>query len=217
MAVFPNNSQRHAIFGHSGSGKTQAGLWALQKRDYEKHPWIIFDFKRDENIARIPGIKEISINANVPKHAGLYVVRPLPELDDNAVNNIMRGIWAREKIGVFVDEGYMIPRLNTAYKALLTQGRSKKIPMITLSQSPAWISPWIGRESEFIQVFRLNTPADQKRMAEWIPGVNAEDLPQYHSYYFDVLKRDLILLRPVPTMDEILERFADKQPKPRFF
>ena len=214
---FPDDTQRHAIVGRTGSGKTQAALWALQKRSYTAMPWIIIDYKGDSGIAKIPGLKEINVNRAPPKHAGLYVVRPFPDVDDEALDNMMWKIWANGKTGVFLDEGYMISRYNKAYRALLTQGRSKRIPIITLSQSPAWISPFIFRESEFIQMFHLQTPADKQRMGEFIPGADPSALDKYHSYYFNVLDYELTHLSPVPKLGEILDRFDQKRPPKRWF
>jgi len=211
MPAFPNNTQRHAIFGRTGSGKTVAGLWALQRRNYDKSPWIIIDFKGDATIAQIPGLEEISVKSKPPKKPGLYVVRPLPGVDDDALDIMLWKIWENGKTGVFVDEGYMIPRLNKAYMSLLTQGRSKRIPIITLSQRPAWISPWILSESEFIQVFRLTTKADHERVAQFMPGADVNTLNEYHSWYYNILKSELILLAPVPRENEILDRFDAKR------
>ena len=41
-------------------------------------------------------------------------------------------IWKRGGIGVYVDEGYMVGNNNPAFRAILTQGRSKEIPAIVL-------------------------------------------------------------------------------------
>jgi hypothetical protein len=208
---FPDDTQRHAIVGRTGSGKTQAALWALQKRGYTVMPWIIIDYKGDPGIAKIPGLQEIGIHGKPPKHAGLYVVRPLPDIDDETVDVFMMKIWSQENTGVYLDEGYMIGRFNKAYRVLLTQGRSKHIPIITLSQSPAWISPFIFRECEFIQSFHLQTPADRQRIGEFIPGADVQQLKKYHSYYWNVLDFELTHLKPVPKLSEILNRFDDKR------
>lgn len=211
---FPADTDRHSIFGMTGSGKTVFALWCLSRRSYPTMPWIIIDFKCDENIAAIPGLKEISITAKPPKHPGLYVVRPMPH-EEEEVDAFLWRIWERGRTGVYIDEGYMIGRFNKALRAILTQGRSKRIPVITLSQRPAWISPFILSESEFISTFFLHTKADVDRVREWVPGVR--EMPRdFCSYYWSVKDRELQYLAPVPPMAEILNRFDLRRPRRRF-
>lgn len=218
----PDDTQRLAIVGRTGSGKTIAALWHLSKRNFAGHrdsvPWIIIDYKGDENIAKIPGLQELAVTDKPPKRAGIYVIRPFPESDDENVHRFLMRVWENGNTGIYLDEGYMIGRFNTAYRAILTQGRSKHIPVITLSQAPAWVSPFIFRESEFVQSFHLQTPADVKRMSEFIPGADIPGLVQhkYHSYYWNVQEYELTFLKPVPKADEILDRFDDRMTRTRY-
>lgn len=214
MARFPTDEERHAIFGMTGSGKTVAALWFLSRRSYTAMPWIIVDFKGDDKIEQIPGLTEISVTSNPPKRPGLYVVRPLPH-EEEELDALLWKIWQRGRTGLYIDEGYMIGRFNKAYRAILTQGRSKRIPVMTLSQRPAWISPFILSESEFISTFFLHTKADVDRVKEWMPGIR--DMPTDHrSYYWDVKARALTQLEPVPPLAEILDRFDRRRAKRRF-
>src|SRR3954451_4389045 len=103
----PNDHQRLTMYGQTGSGKTVAALWHLAHRSFLRRPWLIFDFKGDEHIGQIPYAHEIKVG-EVPKKAGLYITRPVPEHDDEEVEQTMWGIWKQEKTGVFVDEGYMV-------------------------------------------------------------------------------------------------------------
>ena len=41
--------------------------------------------------------------------------------------------------------------------------------MITLSQRPVWLDPFILSEAEYYQVFRLNHKNDRKKVEEFIP------------------------------------------------
>ena len=208
---FPNDTQRHAIYGKTGSGKTIAGLWALEKRDFVSRRWEILDFKRDLSIAAIPRLEELDISEPVGKHSGLYVRRPQPG-SDLEIEEYLRRVWDRGNVGLFVDEGYEIPRLSKAWRSVLTQGRSLRIPVIALSQRPAWLSPFFMSEMDFHQVFFLQTPADLDKIAEWVPGCGP--LRQdFHSYYYDVGKNDLTYLAPVPGEDEIMNRFDLKMPR----
>jgi len=207
----PNDTQRHAIYGKTGSGKTVAGLWALEKRSWDRMPWIIVDFKRDPTIARIPRLEEVDIDSKPPKQAGLYVVRPLPQSSDE-VDDYLWKVWKRGRTGMMFDEGYMVGRFSKPFNAILTQGRSLRLPVITLSQRPSWLSPFLMSEADFHQVFYLQRPSDLKIIREWMP-ITRELRPDYTSHYYDVSRNKLTYLKPVPEEDEILNRFDLHMPR----
>lgn len=214
-----NDTQRSFKCGKTGSGKTYAGIWELSLRSYDSIPWIVYDFKGDELIAQIPKAQEIGLN-EVPKKPGVYIVRPVPETnDDELVTEQMWKIWAQENTGIYIDEGYMISPRNKAYRAILTQGRSKHIPVITLSQRPVWLpTRFVISESDFFQVFFLNDSEDVKTVQRFVHGnLNVRELLQYYSYYYDVADDDFCVLRPVPDKGIILDTFALRlAPKRKF-
>lgn len=211
----PNNSQRLAVVGRTGSGKTQAALWHLSNRNFDVRPWVIYDFKMDDHIEKLDA-EEIDLEF-VPKKPGLYVVHPHPSQQEE-VNEHLWKIWAKERIGIFADEGYMIPNpvKNNAFQACLTQGRSKQIPMIILSQRPVWLSRFVFSESDFFQIFQLNDLDDEKTVQRYIrEKISTNSLPDYHSYYYDVSNRSLTGFSPVPDeatiIDSINSRLAPRR------
>jgi hypothetical protein len=204
----PDESNRLAIVGATGSGKTQAALWHLSMRDFDQRPWLIYNFKTDKAIDGIPYSQSIQLD-EVPVRPGIYIAHPHPDQTEE-VENQMWSVWEKEGIGVYVDEGYMVGRQNPAFRALLTQGRSREIPMITLSQRPVWLDPFILSESEFYQVFRLNHKRDRKKVEEFIPADLEARLPDYHSYYYDVGANKITILKPVPDIRKIHETFAKR-------
>lgn len=212
----PTDSQRISIYGKTGSGKTVGGLWQLEKRSWLRMPWTVIDFKGDPIIGRIPRLDELGIEDKPPRHAGLYAIRPLPDQDDDALEQYMWRVWEKGRHGLFVDEAFMIPRFSKAWKALLTQGRAKTIPIIALSQRPSWLSPFQMSESDFHQVFHLQRPSDQLALKEWVPGLRPHILPRdrFCSYWYDDSAGTLQKLAPVPDEDEILNRFDLKMPRP---
>jgi hypothetical protein len=214
----PNNSQRLSIYGATGSGKTQAALWHFSQRDFDKRPWIVYDFKGDESISLIPNAYELPVNSPIPTKPGIFIVHPAPD-EAESVDAQMKEIWAKQDIGVYVDEGYMLQKNGAGMNRLLTQGRSRRIPMINLSQRPVWINRFILSESDFHQVFRLQHRGDVDAVQEFIPTKifgsrrEPERLPDFHSYYYDVGKNTMHTLQPVPSIDEILDHFYSRTAK----
>jgi hypothetical protein len=208
----PDDTQRISIIGRTGSGKTVAGVWHLSESSFTTQPWIVYDFKRDSllgQIADLEGAEHIEVET-VPQRPGIYFVHPHPDQTEEVQDQMWR-IWAQENTGVFVDEGYMVcgpANSNTAFRSLLTQGRSKHIPMIILSQRPVWMDRFVFSESDFYQVFALNHSGDRKKVMEYIPANLNRTLPRYHSYYHDVAENETVVLKPVPTSDDILEVFG---------
>lgn len=202
---FPGDEDRHSIVGATGSGKTVSAVWNLSHRNFHTMPWMIYNFKADKNIDGIPHAAHIGVD-EVPVRPGVYIVSPSPN-DSESVEQQMWSIWQRGGIGVYVDEGYMIKKNNSAFRALLTQGRSRQIPMMILSQRPVWLDPFVFSESDYYQIFRLQRLKDTKHVEDFIPGNIRHRLPQYHSYYYDVGSNELVVLRPVPPMEEIYKTF----------
>ena len=208
---FPGDGNRHAIIGATGSGKTMFGMWSLSRRSFDVMPWVIFDYKRDELIEAVDPI-ELEPQELPPKKPGLYVVRPIPKISDDAIEAALWRIHARGNCGLYFDEGYMIPDRG-AFQAILTQGRSLKIPCITLTQRPVYLSRFVFTESEYFTLFRLTDRSDRKRVSEFIPVNPNYTLPQFSSYYFDVGQNALTRFSPVPGAESIVERFAARLPR----
>lgn len=210
----PDDTQRHAIYGMTGSGKTTFALWQLSRRSYDRMPWIIVDFKRDPIIGQIPRLEEIDIDGKPPRSRGLYVVRPGPEdVDDGIVTQWFYKVWEAERIGLLIDESYMIKRYDQGLRAILTQGRSKRIPVIMLSQKPSWVSPFIHSESEFKSVFYLQMPEDIERVKEWLPprrDIDPGTLAPHHSYWYCVPTREFASFGPCPNEDAVLDMFDNR-------
>ena len=220
--TFPNDTNRHVIIGQTGSGKTYFGLWCLSQRSYDRMPWVIIDSKRDDLIEDIPRLEEISIARKPPTARGLYVARPsVADFENGTVTGFLYDMWRQENIGLFIDEGYSFDRHDPALKTVLTQGRSKHVPMIALSQKPSWTSPFLFSESEFKSIFYLDMPNDLDRVKEWMPArtpdpltggpIDPYALPDHHQYWRH--KRLVARLGPCEPMDLILERFERRRPR----
>lgn len=211
MTQFPDDTQRIAIVGPTGSGKTQAAVWHLARRRFDQMPWVIVDYKMDPLVNDIEGARDIDLHENFTK-PGLYRVHPHPD-DLDGVQDLLRKIWSQERTGLYVDEGYMIcppGRPNRPFRSLLTQGRSKEIPMMVLSQRPVWMDRFVYSESEFFQVFNLRDDRDKASVRSFVPVDLDADLPDYHSYYYYVKDKRPVVMKPVPDREIILQMFADR-------
>lgn len=217
---FPNDTQRHSIMGQTGSGKTVFGMWCLSQRSYDRMPWIIIDVKRDDLIERIPRLTEIDARDKPPKRRGLYVVRPdVLDFENGVMTQFLYKIWENENTGLFIDEGYAFKARDPGLRTVLTQGRSKHVPVISLSQKPSWVSPFLFSESEFKSVFYLDMPNDIERVTEWMPRmlggrrVDPSTLPPHTSYWRSGPYREFALLGQCPPPDDILTTFDERMPR----
>lgn len=220
----PKNDQRVTVIGRTGSGKTVFGAWLLSISDFMRIPRVIVDYKGDELLGSIERIEEIGLD-EIPAHGGLYIVRP--HLDESdAVEEWLRAIWQRERVGLYFDEAYMLP--NSGYNhrqgalaLIMTQGRSKKIPVISLIQRPSQINLFVLSEADYYAVFHLNRRADKKKvedMADTLDDTSISALPQYHSLWYDVPRDRRFMMLPAPHPDEIAERIDEQlRPKRKFF
>jgi DNA helicase HerA-like ATPase len=217
MMRMPNDTERHAIYGQTGSGKTVFALWCLSHRSWPRMPWTIIDAKHDPTIRDIPRLEEIRVDQKPPKRAGLYVVRPeIADFDDGIVTEYLYNVWRQEHHGVFLDEAYMFPRNDRGLRTLLTQGRSKRTPMICLSQRPCEISSFIHSESEYKSVFYLDLPADIDRVRSYFPEYDPDSLPKHGSFWRSTPERQVMMLAPCPPEAEIMDTFDSKIVHRRF-
>lgn len=205
----PDNTQRMTVIGRTGTGKSVLGFWALSKADFDSQPWVIVDYKNEELINSVDRIKEIGLN-EVPKHGGLYKVHPHPT-DEEGIDRWFWKAWERENCGILIDEGTMVPKESAGLRACLTQGRSKHVPIITLSQRPVWLSRYVFTQADFHAVFHLNDVKDEQAIGSFMPrGILSERLPEYHSRFYDVAQDQVVTLTPVPSPDEIAQVIHDR-------
>jgi len=226
MARLPNNTHRTTVIGKTGSGKTQFSAWLLSTQNFDRQPWIMVDYKHDELLNSIHRVKEIGLGEKLPtlKQPGLYKVHPLPGDDDEAVERWLRKVWLQENVGLFFDEGTLVPGNQAAarggaFQAILMQGRSKRIPTINVSQRPSGVSRGCFSEADFFAVFYLNTDGDIKRINEFLPSTAMKGLRQdYNCRWYDVGRNELTYFTPAPSADKIREAISSKlAPRRRFW
>lgn len=213
----PRIDHRTLILGSNGSGKTTMGAWILSLSPFHKMPWVMIDYKRDELLGGIDRSVEIGLN-DLPKHPGLYHLKPNPVIDDDAIERWLLRVWKHRNIGLYVDEALRIPD-KAAFEIIQTQGRALSIPVISLSQRPVFLSRWAFSEANHVAVFRLTDMRDRKKVAEYIPAIEPKyRLPEYHSIWYDVNRDRKFTMKPVPSPDEILDTFYQRlEPKRRTY
>lgn len=213
MAVkFPGAEDHVAVIGRNGSGKTVGGMWLLSGRDFNVQPILIINSKGDsliDEISEIKGVHTIGIN-DTPGDRGIFIVNPLPS-EGEELNQLFRRCWEKENVTIFIDEGYSIQN-DEWFNACLTQGRSKHVNMIVLSQRPAWISKYVFSECNFIMLFNLQIKDDRKKVAEFVPVSKDYRLPPYCSYWYNVKDNLLLEFAPVPDSAAIIRTFRSKFP-----
>jgi hypothetical protein len=216
----PGRSNRIVLIGRTGTGKTVCGLWHLSNQDLT-YPWVLLNFKNDEHLDSIANVEEIDLDWKPNKKSrGLYMLRPLPpdmkstRIGPSRLETFLWRVWAHEKVGTFCDETFMVGE-NEAFDTLLTQGRSKKCPMIMCTQRPVWITRFAFSEASFIQCFDLNDQDDIRRVEEFMPLLWDEEKPlgPHQSWYYEIDRNMLYRMQPCPPMPEIRRAFAEKLPR----
>lgn len=221
----PDDEQRTVVLGRTGSGKSVFSIALLSTRSFDEMPWVIIDYKGETLIEKIrkvckSKIKTISVHDKPPTKPGLYWMKPTPKVDDGAMEAWLWAVWKNGSTGLFIDEGYALPQKD-AFDAILTQGRSLRIPVICLYQRPAWMSRFAVAQADFFAVFSQNDKRDLKTTNEFVSvparyttsgGKEVEvtvysKLPKYHCFWHDVAGEKSSVLHPAPGPEEIISTF----------
>lgn len=208
----PRVDERVLILGSTGSGKTTMGAWLLSQAPFNKIPYVIIDYKRDALLAGIDRSEEIGFN-EIPKQPGVYHIKPNPVVDDDAIEDWLLKVWGRRNIGLYIDEALRIPTSRKgAFEAILTQGRSLHIPVISLSQRPVDLTRYAFSEANHVAAFRLTDIRDRKSVSEYvpIPKEYGDSLPEFHSIWYNVGQNRKYTIKPVPEGEEILDTFWER-------
>lgn len=210
---FPGQEDRTLVVGRTGSGKTTGGIWLLTGCNFDVQPWLILNTKSDASIneiAAIKGVKTISVN-DTPGDKGLYIVNPLPS-EQEELNALLHRVWAKTNCGIFADEIYMLGLNSSGLNACLTQGRSRRIPMIICSQRPAWCSKFVFSESDYVMLFNLQRLEDRKTIGGLVPVDKNYRLAKHCSYWYNVADDRLLQFGPVPNSAANLKTFRSMFP-----
>lgn len=218
MFRLPGASDRTVIIGPTGSGKTVGGAWLLSCQRLDKRPWVALDFKEEEFWDRVgdPPMKELRLGS-MPGKRGLYRM-PVNPGDEDALESWLWKVWHKGNLGLFIDEVSLVPQ-RRAFKAILRQGRSKRIPVISCTQRPVDCDREVFSESQFRMLYGIGDPYRDYPVIRGLfgdigeHGINVrKKLPRHWSYWYDEPEDKLSTLRPVPSPDNIAASLKGSTP-----
>jgi len=208
----PGGEDRTTVIGMTGTGKTVLAAWLLQKQRWEERPWVCIDYKNEILFDKIgdPPMRPLKMG-QMPGKRGLYRMRVSPG-DDEALDDWFWKIWERENVGLFCDEVSLV-QSKGAFKGILRQGRSKRIPVIACTQRPVDCDREVFSESNYLAVFRVKDERDYKTIKGFTGRAPIEaPLPPHWSHWYDARQNSLLTLRPVPDPDAVAKSFRDVVP-----
>ena len=192
----PGATDRSIFMGATGTGKTTLAAHVLSRQNLIVRPWVILDFKDEELWDKVR--PERLKLGELPGRRGLYKMSVLPGQDE-ALERWLWRVWSKGNIGIFCDEATYLAGMDSC-KAILRQGRSKRIPVIACTQRPVGIDREFFTESAYKSVMRLDDNRDYKVVREFTRGANVEPLlPKYWSYWHDNAQNTTFTLRPAPS------------------
>jgi len=216
---FPGPADRVAIVGSTGSGKSTFAIWLFaESADFDKKPWVFVDYKGETIIQEMLAQKlasKIDVTDAPPDRAGIYVLQPSPHEQD-AMAAWLWKVWAQGRVGLVFDELYMVPefkgRAGTGgpLKSILTQGRSKVIPVYGLSQRPVDVNVHVFSEAQFIVEFYLKRKEDIERVRSYVPDgdpvfYSKRILARHQSRFWDDKRQMSFTMLPCPNAKELLD------------
>lgn len=208
----PGGDARTTVIGATGTGKTTCGAWLLSKQRFDKRPWVCIDFKREAlfDYVGMPPIQQMDLSSRPPRKPGLYLISPRPDEDD-ALEAWLWRVWERENIGLFVDEASLMPEQD-AFRAILQQGRSKRLPVIACTQRPVGVQRPLFSEASYFAIYRMADKRDYKVIEGFVPADLSLPLPDHHWRWYDVAGNRLLTMAPVPHPEMVADHLRERVP-----
>jgi DNA helicase HerA-like ATPase len=221
---FPGPRDRVSINGMTGSGKSTFAFWLFsESADFDKKPWILIDYKNEDIISEMLANKDaklIKLDGKLPDKPGIFVLKP-EHYEIDAMVNWLWSVYKRGKTGLMFDEISMIPELRGEgnsggpMKSILSQGRSKEIPLYSLSQRPVDVNKHVYSEANFTAAFRLRSRKDYEKVMDAVPDDNpvwdsTRKLKKYECRWYDAEQDWGAFLGPCPPPDAILDTITKR-------
>lgn len=186
-------SDRVALFGRTGSGKTTL-VRALLSRASR---FVVLDPKHRFTMPDVP------VLTHFDKKLERQIIRsPIEDGLDGWDAAIDETFWRGRAI-LYSDETTEFTskaRISTALKRAIVQGRETGVGVWCASQRPTDIHSVVFTEAEHVFVFQLNFEADMEKVARFthermIPAISA--LRGHNYVYFDMLGNRILRFRSI--------------------
>lgn len=176
-------------------------------------PWVCIDFKKEVIFDKVgfPPIQSIRFGDRLPKKPGVYLISPRPG-QDAQLEAFLWQVWHKENIGLYVDEASLMPEQSESFRAILQQGRSKRIPVIGCTQRPVNVVRALFSEADFYCVYRMVDKRDYRVVEGFVPGDLSKPLPWHHWHWYDRTRNVLLAMSPVPPPDTVAANLNRKIP-----
>jgi hypothetical protein len=178
---------------------------------FDKRPWVAIDFKREDifDLVGFPPIQPLSL-PRLPKRKGLHLISPRPDQEE-ALEAWLWRVWHRENIGLYIDEAALMPDRD-AWRAILQQGRSKRIPVIACTQRPVDVKRALFTEASYFCTYRLQDRRDARVIEGFMPADLSTPMPPFHWQWYDVQRNALMRMSPVPDKPAVADELRGRLP-----
>lgn len=212
----PGDDSRTLIVGTTGTGKTRAAMHWLSQMNFTEMPWIALDFKGDDTLAKMPVTDVIDIEDDIPASPGIYYALVEPKRYRSPTSDFFTRAYNRGHVGILIDETLAIGSHNEGFNTALFMGRSRKIPLIMLTQRPVGMEVNAKAQATYFQILDLNFEDDREATQKVIPRDQLDlekRLPDYCSYWYDVKRRYAKTLQPMPPEEDLFQTIFEKLPQ----
>lgn len=183
MKVAIKSSERVAIIGRTGSGKTYLAeaLTRSLTRFIVIDPNGLLANRFQPHIDFDDGFKFLEQG----REARLYVSRDRPQDYEQVLDAIYKRL---KNVVVYIDEAYgVVPpgtRAPDALWALYTRGRSRGLGVWASTQRPRFIPRFMLSEAEWFFVFALNLTDDREYLARIVHPAVIRPVRDVHGFYY---------------------------------